>query len=283
MHGRPSRSPTTLDDYRAAARLRRRRQGRRAVADAALSRTRACSGRCRSISSICTGCWRAWSPARRRTTCPSSARTGARSGARCTGCASTRYFSRLARRDPSVVHQPMMCQHCENAPCEYVCPVNATVHSPDGLNEMVYNRCVGTRFCSQQLPVQGAPLQLVQLVQARPRPTAAASARSTTPTSPCASAASWRSAPTACSASASAEIRAQHRRARASRPGEVVTACQQACPTGAILFGSLSHADTPMVRWRNEPRALRGAATIRARGRARSIWRASTTPIRSSA
>ncbi|MCW5808606.1 MAG: 4Fe-4S dicluster domain-containing protein, partial [Deltaproteobacteria bacterium] len=152
--------------------------------------------------------------------------------------------------DVEVVNQPMLCQHCEKAPCEYVCPVYATQHSPDGLNEMVYNRCIGTRFCSNNCPYKvrrfnwfdftGGSRGTTLALQHNPTVTVRA-----------------RGVMEKCTycvqriRAAEITARVEHREIR---PGEVVTACQQACPTGAIKFGALQHAGTDMVTWREEPR-----------------------------
>ena len=151
-------------------------------------------------------------------------------------------------RGPEVVHQPMLCQHCEHAPCEYVCPTFATTHSPDGLNEMTYNRCVGTRFCSNNCPYKvrrfnyfqyNEPADLTAL-QHNPDVTV----RDRGVMEKC----------TFCvQRIRGAEVRARID-GRPIAPGEVVTACQQACPTGAIQFAALQHATTPAMRWRRSPR-----------------------------
>ena len=149
----------------------------------------------------------------------------------------------------------MLCQHCEKAPCEYVCPVNATVHSPDGLNEMVYNRCVGTRFCSNNCPYKVRRFNWFDWIERRagqPGPGQAAAQPRVTVRE--------RGVMEKCTYCVQ-RIRASGDRARATSsariaPGEVVTACQQACPTRAIQFDSLAHTDSRMARWRSESRAF---------------------------
>ncbi|WP_438044806.1 TAT-variant-translocated molybdopterin oxidoreductase [Sorangium sp. So ce128] len=156
-------------------------------------------------------------------------------------------------RDTAVVHQPMMCQHCEKAPCEYVCPVNATTHSPDGLNEMTYNRCVGTRFCSNNCPYKVRRFNWFDYGELRAFNTGLARLQRNPDVT-----VRERGVMEKCTYCVQrirrAEIAARVED-RPIRPGEVVTACQQACPTQAIQFGSLTHEETAMVAWRGEPRS----------------------------
>ncbi|MFT3773130.1 MAG: 4Fe-4S dicluster domain-containing protein [Minicystis sp.] len=157
-------------------------------------------------------------------------------------------------QDPTVVNEPMLCQHCEMAPCEYVCPVNATVHSSDGLNEMVYNRCVGTRFCSNNCPYKVRRFNWFDYnkeqtanqgrIQLQHNPDVTVRQRGV-----------MEKCTYCVQRIREVEIHARVQ-GRPIRPGEVVTACQQACPTDAIQFGSLRHRDTNMVKWREEPRSF---------------------------
>jgi molybdopterin-containing oxidoreductase family iron-sulfur binding subunit len=160
-----------------------------------------------------------------------------------------RYFAEREAEVEALV-QPMLCQHCEKAPCEYVCPVEATVHSADGLNEMIYNRCVGTRFCSNNCPYKvrrfnwfdfNAHLSETELMVKNPNVTVRE-----------------RGVMEKCSFCVQrirgAEI-AAGREGRTLRGSEVQTACQQTCPTNAIVFGSLTEPESEMMRRREQPRA----------------------------
>lgn len=137
---------------------------------------------------------------------------------------------------PDTHFQPVPCMHCEQAPCEVVCPVNATVHTHDGLNAQVYNRCIGTRYCSQNCPYKVRRFNFVEhqdfdapgLEAAANNPNV--SVRSRGVMEKC----------TYCVQRISAARIAAQIDNREIADGEVVTACQQACPTRAITFGNLN-------------------------------------------
>jgi molybdopterin-containing oxidoreductase family iron-sulfur binding subunit len=164
---------------------------------------------------------------------------------------------RIEPENPEVVHQPVMCQHCDNAPCENVCPVAATPHSKEGLNQMAYNRCIGTRYCMNNCPYRVRRFnwyrfvdndkfdfnQNGQLSKMVLNPDVVVRERGVV--EKC----------SFCVQRIQEKKLDAKKEGRQLRDGEIKTACEQACPTNALVFGDMNNSDTRIAKVKADARS----------------------------
>jgi molybdopterin-containing oxidoreductase family iron-sulfur binding subunit len=175
-----------------------------------------------------------------------------------------RYYSSDARPDnwrdaenaaenPEVVFQPMLCQHCNNAPCETVCPVAATTHSSEGLNQMTYNRCIGTRYCANNCPYKVRRFNWFkyhdnrQFENVNPAMNTDLGKMVLNPDVTVRSRGVMEKCSFCVQRIQNGKLNAKRER-RGVNDGEIITACQAACSTGAIVFGDVNNPESKIAK-----------------------------------
>ena len=212
---------------------------------------------------VCTGCNACMVACQSENNVPVVGRTQVNTNREMHWIRIDRYFQG-SPEEPHVVHQPLACQQCENAPCEQVCPVGATSHSEEGLNDMAYNRCIGTRYCANNCPYKVRRFNFLdwnkEWRDARNKVRRLLFNPDVT--------VRMRGVMEKCTfcvqriqnakITAKAQIRAGQRPGAVDGPmpdGTVETACQQACPTEAIVFGDLNDKESRVARMHEDRRS----------------------------